>query len=100
MSLLSKWSSLGHKVAHEKTEPQNVSLLSKWSSLGHEVAHEKSEPQNVSLFGKIFISGVARLKPRNAFISLISSTIQVFLYSILHKCLNTFSCYKLKLILI
>ena len=52
MSLLSKWSSLGHKVATQKTEPQNVSLLNKWSSLGHKVATQKTEPQNLSLLGK------------------------------------------------
>ena len=40
---------LGHKVAHQKTEPQNVSLLGKLSSQGHKVAYQKTEAQNVSL---------------------------------------------------
>ena len=55
MSLLSKRSSLGHKVATQKTEPQNMSLFGKWSSLGiegHQVASQQTEPQNVSLLGK------------------------------------------------
>ena len=48
-----------------------MSLLIKWSSLGHKVATKKLEPQNVSLFRLSFICGVARLKPRNALIKVL-----------------------------
>ena len=93
MSLLSKWSNWGHKVATQKTEPQNMSLLGKLSSLwvgrtqtgkpgnrlqnvffwangpvwglrGHGMATQKTEPQNVSLLGTSNINGVARTSQR------------------------------------
>ena len=59
------WSSLGHKVATQKTDPQNVSLLGKWSSLGHEVANQKTEPQNVSPLGKWSSLGHGNGNPEN-----------------------------------